>query len=141
MPRVYSAAARSSSESLGIFREARICGRSRRRLPNFFVLAVGEEVGRAVVCTVVVVCGDALVTGVIGPGVSGAVGALALGAESDDTTKMAMTRSAVSAITVMAARNIPRRGFGVGLLPKKRSPAEEVNAPVYQMQECSSCEG
>jgi hypothetical protein len=49
---------------------------------------------------------------VAGPGVGGVVGALALGAVSDETTRMAITNKIVSMTTVTAARTMPRRGFG-----------------------------
>jgi hypothetical protein len=84
--------------------------RFSRTLPSVFFFRVGDGVA----CGALV----GVVTGVMGPGVGGLVGALALGAESDDTTRMATIKSAVSTTTVTAARSIPRRGFGVGLLPK-----------------------
>jgi hypothetical protein len=78
----------------------------------------GTAPGVAVAFLVPGVVDVGAVTGVIGPGLGGVVGALALGADSDDTTRIATIRRAVSTITVIAARRMPRRGLGVGLLAK-----------------------
>jgi len=92
-------------------------------LPSVFFLCVGEGAARGVEPGVAV---TGVAIGVIGPGVSGAVGALTLGAVKDDTARMAMIKRAVRTTTVMAARRIPRRGFGVGLLLKWAHSSGEV---------------
>src|SRR5947209_19579035 len=64
--------------------------------------------------------------GVIGPGDGTVVGAFTLGAERDETTRMAMIKRAVRTTTVTAARIMPRRGFGVGLTLKRAHSSEQV---------------
>jgi hypothetical protein len=120
MPPAFWYAARRSSEMLGDRSSAVTCAGPLRRLPSVFFLWVGDGTapGVAVARVVPGVLAVGAVTGVIGPGLGGVVGALALGADSEDTTRIARISRALSTTTVMAARRMPRRGLGVGLLAK-----------------------
>lgn len=114
------AAARISRERGAARSKAISDGRARKMLPRVFFLCVGDGMARGVLLagTAPGVAAVGTVRGVIGPGVGGLVGALALGADNDETTRIPTISSAVSSTTVAAARRNPRRGFGVGRMPK-----------------------
>src|SRR5690349_3369675 len=102
MPRTGRTAAEAASFTGTLRSMVVIEGGAPARIPSTFLRAVADGVAAGV--AVPALPGVPVVVGVIGPGVGGVVGALALGAANDETTRMAITSRAVRTTTVTAAR-------------------------------------